>query len=560
MGKKIGKRNRRRRDRVTKLLDEVSYAADSDYIPKKFSLMFIHFIKLVNGRGGEEHPTPEMHLRMLDNADDNDKDALANLCHRGSAKTTIFGEYFILFIAVYGGLPNFGKFSYGLYVSDSIDNGVKKMRNRLQIQCDNSEFLQTVLEDTRFTDTRWYFKNIEGKELVFSGHGAETGVRGTVELRERPSLAIFDDLMSDKNAKSPTIIKSIRNTVYGAVDYALHPTRNKVIWNGTPFNARDPLYQAINSKSWFANVYPVCEAFPVKKKDFRSSWPDRFTYKYVKKKYNKAMDNNALPMFSKELMLRISSSDQQLVREEDIQLFDRVSLLHNLSNYNIYITTDFATTANDSADYSVIMVWAVNMVGAWMLVDGICKKQLMKDNVDDLFLLARKWKPMSVGIEISGQQGGYLSWLDDEMLKRGMFFDIASESDNNSSHYGKRGFKPSSNKLERFLLALPIIQEGKLMIARQLVNTALYIEFVDELVLVTLESIKSLHDDALDTFAQMRRMPIVIPTGGIDLEVKPLALEGNALSDVNDPFDVSGFEDNYYGGSGDEYGTDSYTV
>ncbi|MDT9693952.1 hypothetical protein Q5762_37640, partial [Streptomyces sp. P9(2023)] len=49
-------------------LDNIDYSdlADGTYVPSKFALVFMNFIKLVNGSEGESHKTPPVHLRMLD--------------------------------------------------------------------------------------------------------------------------------------------------------------------------------------------------------------------------------------------------------------------------------------------------------------------------------------------------------------------------------------------------------------------------------------------------------------------------------------------------------------
>ena len=51
---------------VEEWLDSVSFKDDSSYLPSDFALEFINFIKLVNGAQGEEHKTPVLHYKMLD--------------------------------------------------------------------------------------------------------------------------------------------------------------------------------------------------------------------------------------------------------------------------------------------------------------------------------------------------------------------------------------------------------------------------------------------------------------------------------------------------------------
>ena len=112
---------------VDELLRSVSYEPDLSYVPSEFAIEFVNFIKLANGTEGEENKTPLIHYKMLDTLD-SDAKQIANMLFRGAAKTTIFGEYLILYLATFGKLPNFGSVNLAIYVSDSIDNGVKSMR------------------------------------------------------------------------------------------------------------------------------------------------------------------------------------------------------------------------------------------------------------------------------------------------------------------------------------------------------------------------------------------------------------------------------------------------
>ena len=102
-------------------------------MPSDFALEFVTFIKLVNGTDGEENKTHLVHYYMLDTITDGGRRVL-NLCHRGVAKTTVMGEYLFLFLATYGEIPGFGKIDLALYVSDSIENGVKNMRKNLEFR------------------------------------------------------------------------------------------------------------------------------------------------------------------------------------------------------------------------------------------------------------------------------------------------------------------------------------------------------------------------------------------------------------------------------------------
>jgi len=486
---------------VDEWLNDTSYAVDPAYVPSEFALGFVSFMKLVNAEKPEVNKTPVMHYHMLDNITGKKRDTV-NMCARGTAKSTIMGEYLYLYLAVYGDIPGFGDVDYSLYVSDSIENGVKKMRLRLERKWQNSAFLQKYLPTTKFTDVRWYFKNTNGKELVITGHGGRTGVRGTVELGTRPQLAILDDLISDDDARSPTIIETIENTIYSKVDYALDPNKRKTIWSGTPFNSKDPLYKAVESGVWHVNVYPVCETFPCSREVFKSSWEDRFTYDYVNDQYTKSKGAGKLDSFNQELMLRIMSDEERLIEDSDIIWYNRSNVLTNKGAYNFYITTDFATSDKEHNDFSVISVWAYTNNGDWLWVDGMCKKVLMDKTIDTLFKFAQEYSPIETGIETSGQQGGFIAWIQNEMMSRNIYFALSKGKNSNSI-----GIRPTKDKMSRFQQnAVPLFKAKKIWLPEELRDSDGLVEMLSELKLATIKGFRSKHDDVMDTITMLAEL------------------------------------------------------
>lgn len=488
-------------------LSEVSYSDNPDYVPSSFALEFITFIKLVNGGTGEANLTPVIHLRMLDKID-GDARQVANMIFRGAGKTTLMAEYLILYLAVYNGLPHFGKIEVGLYLTDSIDNGVKSMRKNLEARWRNSEFLQRYIPESgmRFTDQRWEFKNINGASLAIRGFGAKSGVRGFKEFGKRPQIAIMDDLVSNEDARSPTALVEIKKTVSQAIKYALDP-KSKTIWLGTPFNANDPLYSSMESGAWDVSVYPICEKFPCTREEFKGAWEDRFDYDYVNAMYQDALAEGDVSGFYQELMLQIMSEDDRLIADSDIQWFNYQDLMNKKDNFNFYITTDFATSEKQSADYSFISVWAVNYKGQYFWVDGICKRQTMDVNIDDLFTLVSKYNPLSVGVEVSGQQGGFVSWIQREMFNRNIFFQLASSGNNDIP-----GVRPTGTKLERFNVMVPDFKLKRFFFPQDKKLTAALKELLLELSQAAVGGFKSKHDDGLDTISMLGVIRLWLPS------------------------------------------------
>ena len=514
---------------VSEYLNEIDYEKLKDYKPSSATLEFINFIQMCED-GQTENKTPVVHLVALDKAFSSSK-ATAIMCHRGFAKSTLFAEMLFLFIACFGRLPGSkDKVNFALYIADSIDNGVKSLRKNMEFRYQNSEFLKRMIPNTtvkysdengddvdvtagrKFTDVRIEFANVRGDHFVLRLYGAKTGVRGAKELGVRPQLAIIDDIISDEDARSETVIASIEDVIHKAVKYALHPKKHKVIWLGTPFNANDPLYKAVESGSYEVACFPVCEKFPCTKEEFRGSWEDRFDYEYVKASYEEALGVGKVDSFYQELMLQIMSDENRIVRDEDIVWFEKNEVLKYKHNYNFYITTDFATSEKSSADYSVISVWGINNNGDYLLVDGVCKQQLMDKNIDDLFVLASVYKPLGVGIEVSGQQKGFVSWIQSEMVKRNVFFNLVSSNNN-----GQPGIRPVADKFARFNLFLPRIKTKKLWMPKELKDSAWMNEFIDEISKASISGFKSKHDDVLDTISMLASFDVYKPSTNYQL-------------------------------------------
>ncbi len=515
------------RQTVDEWLNQVDYGTlnSGHYVPSLFALNFMNFIKLVNGGIGEENKTPVVHLVMLDQMAGK-RENIANLVFRGAAKTSLFFEYLVLYLAVFGEIPGFGKVEGMIYISDSMDNGVKNARKNVEFRWQNSEFLQDWLppDTVKITDGYLEFRSKTGNLLGVRMYGAKTGIRGNKVFGKRPTLCVLDDLVSDDDAKSKAAMEAIRDTISKGVDYALHPTRRKIIFNGTPFNKGDVLYEAVESGAWHVNVWPVCERFPCTREEFNGAWEDRFTFDFVQSQYEKAVLEGKLSSFNQELMLRISSEEERLVQDTEIRWYERQVLLQNRSRFNFYITTDFATKAKQHNDFSVISLWAYNANGDWFWVDGICVKQTMDKTVNDLFRLVSEYHPQAVGIEIAGQQGAFIQWLTNEMMSRNIWFTFAQGKN------GEPGIQPEMDKLSRFNLVVPLFKAGKIYLPSEMRASRIIGELLQELQLATLGGLKSKHDDFIDTVSMLMYLKPWKPS-----ESSPQVQNDDGIWEVDEP-------------------------
>jgi len=515
---------------VDKLLREVDYSFPG-FVPTTETFAFFNFIQLVNG-GRTENSNPLVHYMMIDKLFTSKNTKHAVMSHRGIAKSMLMGVYLPLYIATTGKMPGFGPVDYAIYVADSMENNVRTTMNTVRDLFESSDFLKDKFESAKFTDTRMTLirHQIAGENLskadrrfYMSGYGASTGVRGTRKGTSRPQLALVDDLIkSNADARSEAILRSIRDTVFSDIKAAMHPTQQRIIWTGTPFNQNDPLYMAIESGAWEPSVYPVCEEIGVdiKEEDFKGSWPDRFTYDSVMLNYRDSVKDGSVEEYMQEMMLRISSEENRLILDSAIPWFSRADILANKSSYNFYVTTDLATSKASTADLAVILVWAINSKGDHLLVDGQARRDDPSKHIEDLFDYCQKYNPLSVGIEIAGQQATFVSMLRDRMIRENRFFNIHEQKP------GKPGIAPvrGVNKYANFLGILHLFSNNKIWFPKEMEHEFLIQEALNEIRGVSKTNTgkrigSAKHDDVIDCMAQLQHLNIIAPSE--DKEFRP---------------------------------------
>jgi phage terminase large subunit-like protein len=144
-------------------------------------------------------------------------------------------------------------------------------------------------------------------------------------------------------------------------------------------------------------------------------------------------------------------------------------------------------------------VWAYTNNGEWLWTDGFCKKALMNESIDELFRLAQKYSPQEVGIEVTGQQGGFISWIQNEMMSKNIFFTLSKGKNSNSI-----GIRPTKDKMSRFQqTAVPLFKSGKLWFPEELRDSAELAEMMTEISLATVKGFKSKHDDQVDNISML---------------------------------------------------------
>lgn len=497
-------------------------AVQGRYVPSEEALKFIAFIRAA---GIEENISPEAHYKIADALFSSNK-ADWNVvieCLRGMGKSTIL-EYAFIYVAAIGYWPGFGKTPFIVFLGASQEGNVKAFYKNVAGKIFASDFLRSLFKldskNYRQTDSEIELTNTDGVLTISAGRGMSVNWRGIrSRTGARPTVLIADDILSNDIMTSETVRNTVETNWFNSALPALDSRKFKVVYIGTPLSEDDLMHKLKNSGEYLVIRFPLCSVFPCAEEDFDSIWLDRFSYEYATKLYNQFKSAGRAQSFYQEYMLEITDLTTLLVEEEDINWFDHSMLVKNRGQYNFYIVTDFATSTKRSADFTTIGVIAVSSNGDWLLADGICKRQTMQESLDDIFRLVSMWKPLAVGIETTGQQGGFISIIQDMMLQRNTWFQFGRRAGAKEI-----GIRPNKNKEHRFVTGVqPMFKQGKVWFPRpETVSTSfsnlleLLEEMTRELGRFTMAGgVKALaHDDAIDLLNQMSEMEVFAPSAG----------------------------------------------
>ena len=500
---------------VDKALDCIDLTFNG-YTPSRDAIEFFNIMRLVYGEDFETD-NALMHYFLVDlvygnvkrenfpySQEINEKIRLnskkiAIIASRFSAKSTIITAFMPIVTAITGKMPNFGDVMFWVSFGDSQQAGAKVQANTIRDICEDSLFCKDYFEKMRFTDEECEFirkddpKNplpIKKRCFMFKVKGAAGGsVRGIRYKTERPQIFSFDDIIKNEaDAGSAIIMAKLKSMIYSDAENALGK-KGKIIIVNTPFNKKDPVYQALEGGVWTPVCLPVCEKIylDMPKSEYRGSWEAMKPFEAIMEKYEDAYYGDTLREFMQELMLRISSEEDKLIPDKllESQWYKRTDILKNLYAYNLYMTTDFTTTGNKGSDLSGIAVWAVNHNQDWFMLDLCLRKQEVEQQYNEVFRFIDTYTPenktFEVGVEVDGNQRSHIHALKDRMRQRMNYFTIARQRGSQPGAEGILSRLEGGNKHWRMRMMLPMFQNRKIFFPEELRHSPDMVELMDEI-------------------------------------------------------------------------------
>jgi len=171
------------------------------------------------------------------------------------------------------------------------------------------------------------------------------------------------------------------------------------------------------------------------------------------------------------------------------------------------------------ADYTSIAVIGVDENNNWFLVDGFYGRIKPDETIDKIFLFVEKWRPYAVVLEKVAFQLSMKTFIQNEMVKRGRFFNLEMVS-------------RTKAKLAVIKALQPIVELGRLWLPKEYLKSFVE-ELKHEMSLITNDDILAKHDDLVDSIAQLTLIDV--------LNVTPVGYETNGDfvdDDYTNPYSI----------------------
>jgi len=331
----------------------------------------------------------------------------------------------------------------------------------------------------KWTNDEIILKN--GSAVVCKGTTQQ--IRGMNIGGTRPTYIVLDDPEDENNTKTDEAMEgNLRALLQGAVP-SLDARGGRICVVGTPITQRCIVETLKEMEDWTTVKYSYVNT---RADGTRFSlWPEIKSLQELDE-LKRSLDNiGRVSVFYKEYMCEITGDEDQLFRPEYIRYYEGEFTRTNDGWYlgvngiqkavNLFVGVDPASSTKGNADYSVIMVVAMDRDRNLYVVEYYRRRVSPMVLADAILQMYHKWKPERVNIESVGYQEMLRDYIRTQVFIPGL-----------EVKYTPRGEK----KKER-LESLETYFASKRVYLKKGMD-----EFEDELLLFPRAS----HDDTVDAF------------------------------------------------------------
>lgn len=428
-----------------------------------------------------QYETADFHKEIFEILEDDAKKLAVICAFRGSAKSTIITTAYVLWSIL--GIQQ-RKF---IVIMGQTDQKARQYLTNIKLELMNNELLKKDLgpfEEERNglgNATALIIKKLNVKIMISS---VEQSIRGMRHGEHRPDLIILDDIEDTNSVKT----KEGRDKTFNWLTSEVVPAgdkRTRIIVVGNLLH-EDSVIKRLEEKiehGELSHLNAIYREYPIMDEQGNALWTGKYpTLEDIEAERQKTMSETA---WYREYLLKIISTEEQIVHPEWIQTYDRLPLRGSGGFRNVAIAVDLAVSEKESADYTAVVVGHVHGYGKNMRVyiqpNPLNLRTPFPAQVEMIkALVATQKDQFHQRVKIYVEDVAYQKAMV-QMLQSGRF-------DVEGVPTGK------SDKSARLRLATPFLKNGQILFPES---------GCEELIMQLIGFGKEKHDDLADAFAML---------------------------------------------------------
>jgi len=334
----------------------------------------------------------------------------------------------------------------------------------------------------------------ENCRVRIEAYGKGATLRGINWNGRRPDIVIMDDVQDFEDAQSPTILE--KDWDWFLSDVKPLGKNSRIFMIGNNLGEKCLIERVFeHSKELGFKTMRI----PALDEVGNPTWPEKFSLDYLLKEKEAYRKAGKLEIWYRERLCQSIAAENQVFRREWFRYYSPNEKQKLAQSCRVYITVDLAISEKETADYTAICVVAVDENNRWYVLDVIYGRFDPSTTMEKLFWAVQKYRPVLVGIEKVQYQAAFQHFLEKEMRRRNIFFNIEE-------------LKASKQKEIRIKALQPRFQQG-------LIYFPDLADWLDEMETELLTFPRGKHDDLIDALAYQEQ--IAKPPAPRRVEVAP---------------------------------------
>lgn len=291
------------------------------------------------------------------------------------------------------------------------------------------------------------------------------------------NVIIYDDIVTDASVTTPEMMAKTLDAWALSLNLGAKNFIRRMV--GTYYHFQDAYHEIEKRGAVTARIYPGREGGAMDGKPVLKSEEEHRELYLAMGPY----------IYSCQILLNPIADSKMSFKKEWLRFHAGVQHLSG----NKYITVDPASAKKKSSDYTAIAVIDLGEDNNYKVADMVRDRMNLKERVDELFRLHRRWRPINVFYEQYGMQAD-LAYIKERQARENYYFAITE-------------VHSPVKKLDRITRLIPVFEQGRFYLPDSIFKTNYEGKLQDLVDIFINEEFLAFpvpsHDDMLDSIAWM---------------------------------------------------------